>query len=393
MKKKILFIMSSLGNGGAERSLVNLLNEIPYDKYEVDLLLFKQSGMFLSQVPKDVNIIEKTKNLKRLFGPISEAGILFFYKITTTFLTRFLEKDRDKGYQTGCRWKFFYKNVVEELDKEYDIAISYISGEQTYYLVDKVKAKRKITWIHNDYVTAHQPKKYDESYFNQLDAIVTISDQCLEILKEEFPGLKDKCYCIANITSSKVVKLRAEEFFPLEYNNEGTRLLSIGRLSEQKGFDFAITAARILKSKGFKFKWFIIGSGNLKKQLQKQINEEKVNDCIELIGPRENPYPYIKNCDIFIQPSRYEGKSVVIDECKILGKSMILTRYPTVNDQINNKKEAIIAEMNSQSIADKVELLIKNEKVKNEMENYLKQNEYGNQKEIQKYIRIFEGNM
>lgn len=279
------------------------------------------------------------------------------------------------------------------MEKEYDVAVSYISGEQTYYLVDKVNAKRKITWVHNDYKTAHNPKKYDEPYFNKLDSIVTISKKCLEILNEEFPALKDKCYYIDNITSSNVIKEKAKEFYPKEYNNDVWKLLSIGRLSEQKGFDLAISAARILKDKKINFKWFIIGSGNLKRNLQKQIEENDVCDCIELIGARENPYPYIKNCDILIQTSRYEGKSVVVDECKMLAKPMILTNYATVKDQIGNESEALIADMNPKGIAEKIELILKNDVLRKKMEKYLQQHEYGNQCEIEKYINLFEGKL
>ena len=393
MKKKILFIMSSLGNGGAERSLVNLLNEIPYDKYEVDLLLFKKSGMFLKQVPTEVNILHRPKILKKLYGPIEQSGVWVLFKVFSTVISLIFEKDKDKGYQTGFRWKHFYKKVIKNLDKKYDVAVSYISGEQTYYLVDKVNAKRKITWIHNDYKTAHHPKKYDEPYFDKLDFIVTISDKCLKILNEEFPFFKNKCYCIANITSSSIIKKRAKEFYPKEYIDNVWKILSIGRLSEQKGFDFAISAARILKSKKIKFKWFIIGSGNLKNTLQKQIIKENVLDCIELIGARENPYPYIKNCDIFVQTSRYEGKSVVIDECKMLAKPMVLTNYPTVKNKLNNENEAIIAEMNPKGIAEKIEFLIENDEIRKKMENYLQQHEYGNQSEINKYIDLFEGRL
>lgn len=304
-----------------------------------------------------------------------------------------MKKIRIKDIKLGYRWKYFYKKVIKKLDKEYDVAVSYISGEQTYYLVDKVNAKRKITWIHNDYRAAHHPKKYDEPYFNKLDSIVTISNQCLKILNEEFPLLKNKCYCIANITSSSIIKEKAEEFYPIEYGYKGWKLLSIGRLSEQKGFDFAISAARILKGKKINFKWFIIGNGKLKKKLQKQIDDNDVSDCIELIGARENPYPYIKNCDVFIQTSRYEGKSVVIDECKMLARPMILTNYPTVKDQISNENEALIAEMNPDGIAEKIELLLENRMLRNKMENYLQQNEYGNQGEIEKYINLFENKL
>lgn len=304
-----------------------------------------------------------------------------------------MKKIKIKDIKLGFRWKYFYKKVIKKLDKEYDVAVSYISGEQTYYLVDKVNAKRKITWIHNDYQAAHHPKKYDESYFNKLDSIVTISKQCLKILNEEFPLLKNKCYYIANITSSNIVKKRAEEFYPKEYSKNVCKLLSIGRLSKQKGFDLAISATRILKDKKINFKWFIIGSGDLEKNLQKQIKENDVCDYIELIGVRENPYPYIKNCDAFIQTSRYEGKSVVIDECKMLAKPMILTNYPTVKDQISNENEALVAEMNPKGIAEKIELLIENEVLRKKMEKYLQQHEYGNQGEIRKYIDLFENKL
>ena len=388
MKKKILFIMSTMENGGAERSLVNLLNEIPYDKYNVDLLIFKKTGIFLKQIPKQVNILKRPMILKRLYGSIKESGIMYIYKLFATLTSFVFERDKDKAYQTGYRWKTFYKKIIPNLNEEYDTAVSYISGEQTYYLVDKVKAKRKISWVHNDYRAAHHPKKYDEQYFNKLDAIVTISEKCEIILKEEFPELKDRCHNIANITSSEIIKRMSNDFYPKEYEKIPLILLSIGRLSPQKGFDLAINVAKILKDKNIEFKWFIIGEGKLRKDLQNQINELEIQDVIELIGIRENPYPYIKNCDIFVQTSKYEGKSVVVDECKILAKPMVLTNYPTVYDQIDNEYEAIIAEMNPKDIANKIKVLIDDKNLNEKMTNYLKNHEYGNQNEIVKYLNL-----
>lgn len=326
--KKILFVIPTLRDGGAERSLVNLLCELPKDVYEIDLLLFKMQGTFLPQVPKNVNILEQPTILKKLYGPIRKAGIYMPVKVVGNVLARIIK-----------------------------------SG---------------------------MPKKYDLKLFSKVDAIVTISDECLQILSEEFPEFQNKCFCVANITSSTIVKQRAEEFRPKEYEKENNIILSIGRLSEQKGFDMAITAARIIKTKGIKFKWFIIGSGPLNDELSKQIQKENVADCIQLLGSRENPYPYIKECDIFAQTSRYEGKSVVLDEAKILGKPIVVTKYPTVYDQIHNDDEGKIVEMNPQGIAEGISKLIIDKDRRIRMQKYLKSKEYGNQEEIKKYIDIIE---
>ena len=227
--------------------------------------------------------------------------------------------------------------------------------------------------------------------FPRVDAIVTISDECLEILKEEFPIFKDKMICIENITSSVVINNRATEFKPKEYIGVENVLLSVGRLSEQKGFDMAISAASKLKKQQINFKWFIIGSGPLESKLKNQIKKEKVEDYVVLIGTKENPYPYIKNCDLFVQPSRYEGKSVVIDEAKILAKPIVATAYPTVRDQIRNANEGVIVELSVDGIYKGLKEMVFDKTKQKEISNYLENHEYGNQTEIKKYIKLIEG--
>lgn len=389
--KKILFVIPTLRDGGAERSLVNLLTELPEDKYEIDLLLLKKQGTFLSQVPSYVNILEQPPILKKLYGPVRKAGIYMPVKVFGNLLARIVKSGM--GNQKAFMWEYFYKPVIDGLDKEYDVAVGYLGGESTYYIVDKVKAKKKIHWVHNDYRTSGMPKKYDLKLFPKVDAVVTISEECLAILKEEFPQFQDKFYCIENITSSAVIKARANEFIPEEYKGLENILLSVGRLSEQKGFDMAISAAGKLKRMGLKFKWFIIGSGPLKDRLNDQIEKESVKDCVELLGTKSNPYPYIKNCDIFVQPSRYEGKSVVIDEAKILAKPIIATAYPTVKDQIQSDNEGIIVELNVDGIVHGVCALCSDTVKKQHIVAYLEKQDYGNQSEVKKYINLIEGKM
>ena len=382
--KKILIVMFSLYNGGAEKSLVNLLNELPNDRYNIDLLLFKKEGLYLEQVPSTINILETPSDIKLLYQGTS------LIRLFCVFISRLIYGRSAKA--NGLKWTHFYSKKIKVLDKNYDVALAYISGEVMYFVDEKVKAKKKIAWVHNDYRESRLPKKYDYPHFKNMDAIVTISDKCADILKEEFPEFKDKIYNIPNITSSSVIKKRAEEFYPEEYRglDNKFKILSIGRLNPQKGFDMAISAAAILKLSGLKFEWFVIGNGELESKLKKQIKREGVEDCFKLIGVRENPYPYIKNCDIVVQSSRFEGKSIVLDEAKILAKPIAATAYSTVKDQIIDGSEGVICEMSSQGIADGINKLLKDEQLLHGMELYLSQHEYGNQQEVQKYMDLID---
>lgn len=384
MKKKILFVMMSLYNGGAEKSLVNLLNELPANKYDIDLLFFKKEGLYLSQVPQSINIIDTPEKLHKLYFGRN------IVRLIGTCVSRLLYGRSSMA--SAFRWKYFYSKHVDMLPGKYDVVLSYTSNEILYYADEKTVADKKIVWIHNDYVAAKHAKKYDYPHLKNMDAIVTISNKCEDILKEEFPEFKGKIYNIPNITSSIVLESHAKEFYPEEFNglDDKIKILSIGRLHFQKGFDMAISAAAILKSGGLKFEWFVIGNGELQSKLNEQIKREGVEDCFKLIGVRENPYPYIKNCDIVVQTSRFEGKSVVLDEAKILAKPIVATAYPTVKDQVIDGSEGVICEMSPQGIAHGVNKLLKDKQLLRSIELYLSQHEYGNQQEVQKYIDLID---
>ena len=224
-----------------------------------------------------------------------------------------------------------------------------------------------------------------------MDGIVSISDECVDILKDEFPEFASKMYMLENITSSIALEKQASEFYPSEYMKDDFKILSIGRLHEQKGFDMAVKAAAILKSNNMKFKWYVLGDGELRNKLEALIKENDVSDCFFLLGTRENPYAYIKNCDLFVQSSRYEGKSVVIDETKILNKPIVVTDYPTVKDQITNKIEGMIVDMSPEGIAGGITEMIQSEELRMQYVHNLEKREYGNQKEIEKYMALIDG--
>lgn len=386
--KKILVVMPSLYNGGAERSLVNMLTEFPEDKYKIDLLLLKKEGMFLNQVPSYINILDTPKDIRRLYGGIKDAGLVLPWKLFGNVISRIFTKNSRE--MRGFRWKYFYGPCIKNIVGKYDVALAYISGEILYLIDEKVDADKKIVWIHNDYKSAGHPKKYDYKHLKNMKTIVSISDVCVNILKQEFPEFENKICLLENITSSKVIKNRALEFVPEEYRKNRINLLSIGRLHEQKGFDIAIEAAKKLKESGKEFKWFIIGTGELENQLQNKIESYQLQNNFQLVGGKENPYPYIYNCDIFVQPSRYEGKSVVLDEAKIIGVPIVATAYPTVKDQLTDGIEGMIVGLSSEELFLGIEKLMDDSQLRQKYKLNLQKKEYGNQNEILKYMKIID---
>lgn len=384
--KKILFVIYSLGYGGAERSLINLLNELPQDRYQADVLLFHRCGDFLQQVPNWVRVLDTPKGTKQLYGPVKNAGMYLPVKIAATAYARL--KRRGKKAQSALRWKKVYRKMMGSLPEKYDVAIAYVGSEVMYFVHDCVQAERKLVWIHNDYRTAGYSKPDDEPYLQNMDGIVSVSEGCVETLKQEFPELQEKIHYVENITSSASVRAMAGAFMPPEYQDGQNIILSIGRLMPQKGFDIAIQTAALLKKRGVSFQWYVAGDGYLRNELEKQIEKLEVQDCFMLLGTRNNPYPYIRHCTLLVQSSRYEGKSVVLDETKILCKPIVATGYPTAGDQINDGKEGIITGMTPESLADGIERLLNDPELRRQMGCYMEQNEYGNQSEVEKYVKL-----
>ena len=384
--KNILFVIYSMGYGGAERSLLNLLQELPENRYHIDVLVFRPEGDFIQQLPKWVNLLDTPTAVKGLCAPVQNAGKYAFAKIMGTAVSKLVRKG--KKAQAAYRWHHCYKYKIKKLPGHYDTAVAYVGGEVMYYVHDFVDADRKLVWIHNDYRTAGYSKEDDAPYFVDMDAIVSVSKECVSVLKEEFPEHEKKIHYIENITSSTVVKKQAELFVPQEYHNDTCNILTVGRLMPQKGYDLAIDAAAILRARGLDFHWYALGAGVLKEKLEKQIATCHVEDCFHLVGTRNNPYPYIKNCTVMVQSSRYEGKSVVLDEAKILGARIVVTAYPTAQDQIVDEKEGIITEMTPEGIAGGICEMLENQLLQEEIRDYLQAHEYGNQAEVSKYIDL-----
>lgn len=399
--KKVLFVINALDGGGAEKSLVSLLNELEQykDEYSFDLLIPNKKGLFYNQIPDFINEITVSKSMKYMANGFNELislrelnPYLIFIKLRWV-----LKQKRLSTVVGGIReqelWKLWRK-YIPNLDQSYDVAISYMNGYPNYYVIDKVNAKKKYLWIHNEYQKLGYDVSFDKKYYEAADGIITISDLCKKSIIERMPQIEEKVQVLENISSGKLIYNLAKKPTEIESFNkfEGIKILSIGRLVEQKNFKLAVDTAKYLKDyfENFNFKWFIIGKGPLKENLQDRIKKNALEDYIELIGTTDNPYAYMQQANVLVQTSIFEGKSIVLDEAKILSKFIVATNYPTVYDSIQDGITGVISEQTPEKLAEAIFKILTDEVVRAKIDKNLKDFRNGNVEELQKYINLIE---
>ncbi len=395
MKKRLLFVMESMKGEGGERSLLTLLQLTDYSKYDVDLMLFEPSGLFYGMLPEQVNVIpfgplydKFTKPmiksvLSLLLGgkPVLALKRLMYSRTVNSSVSSSLTRDQ-------LAWKYM-RSFLNGNGKEYDAAIGYLEGKPNFYVADCTKAKTKIAYVHNDYRKLEMDTEIDKDFFSKVDYIVTVSEECEKVLHETFPQYSEKVRMIENVTMPEILRKMAEENVTDFAKKPGEKsLLTIGRLCPQKGYDMAIDAAEILVKKGYDFKWYSIGKGELKEELLQRVKEKNLEEKFIFLGERANPYPYLAKCDIYVQPSYFEGKSIALDEAKCLSKPIVATEFTTVYDQLADNETALIAEINAESIAEKIAQLLDDENLAETLSKNLKKIKHGNEEEVQKFFAL-----
>ncbi|RJE91148.1 glycosyltransferase [Paenibacillus sp. 1011MAR3C5] len=394
MKPRLLFVMNHLDCGGAEKALVSLLQVIDYDQYEVDLLLFKREGMFLKHVPKQVKLLQPPADFHYYDMPIRSAIAKCIRKgsfrsvLPRLYLGLVMRTEDNAARREQLAWRHIVR-TFKQLDGQYDAAIGFLEKTPIYYVIDKVKARRKIGWIHTNYANMGMDRRLDEPYFNRLDHIVTVSEECGYSVKDTFEEFKAKVKVIHNVVSPAIIRRLAQDELPAE-RSSAVRLLTIARLHHVKGIDLAIEAARLLREMGVDVDWTVLGEGSKEEResLTSLIERYGLQQHMRLIGAVDNPYPYLKLADIVVQPSRYEGKSIAIDEAKIMGKPIVATAFTTVADQIEHGKSGLVVEIQPQAIAGGIKLLIEHPELREAFAARLAEEALGTENEVRKLYEL-----
>lgn len=391
--KRILIIHTNMELGGAETSLLGLLQSMDYSRYAIDLFLFEQKGELLSFIPKEVNILPMQKEYECLALPIKD--VLFKKKSIGITIARLLGKIKgnkwpDKTYAIKQYAQRYALSYLPQITDSYDLAISFIDP---HYIVEKkVDAKVKVGWLHTDFSRIIVDEVQDKSMWSALDYIVHISDSCKKQFDDRYPELQKKSIVIENILSKSYVERQAEKIeVASQMKGLGYKtLLSIGRFSEQKNFDNVPAICAKLLEWGYRVKWYIIGYGNEEQLIREKIVEAKVEENVIILGKVENPYPYIKACDIYVQPSRYEGKCVAVREAQMLSKPVIITKYETSSSQLEDGVDGVIVPMDNDLCASGIANLLGAPEKMQYLSKQCEQRDYSNQEEIKKIYEMLE---
>lgn len=355
MKQSIAIMMYYMNCGGVENALVELLKNIDQERYTVDLFMLEKTGVFLNRIPSWVNIRELgcsrfdkeylvDQSLKHLLKKGIEDKSKFvksvYYLIKSLFFRVF-------GEQAVAYRCVFGKKIYGSYDFAFDFH-GYLSLT-TYFLSQNISAKRKSTWIHSEAVAkkAFTMKRYLSDY----NDIFCVSDRCTDLTKKSIPQLAGKVQVFRNFIDENAIIRAAEVGSRLPKSKGELCLLTVGRLTYPKGYDIAIQSAAILRDKGVRFKWFFCGDGEEKEKLRCQIKSNNLENYIILLGFQNNPYGYMRSCDLYIQPSRYEGYAVTIVEASILGCTIISTDVSGAKEEIKEKKQGIVVDISAKSIA------------------------------------------
>lgn len=390
--KKILFVIESLGIGGAEKSLVSLLNTLDYSLYDVSLLLLYKEGSLLQYVPKTVTILPETDyyrfTKKSIVAQLTSFDLRFILcRIKTgLYIRSFFDRQL---YSSQKHWKAV-EYIFPRNEEEYDVAVAWGQGMPTYYVADKIKADRYIAVINADYSTLKLNRDYDRWYYNHYHKMVAVSETLNTSLKREFPGYSKKITTIYDIVQRDVIEKMSQAFNPYVKDKATTILATVGRLDKAKGYDLLVAAADYLKKQNISFTWFIVGEGSERSTIEKLIRDHFLNSEIILVGEQENPYPYIKNADIYVQTSKTEGFCLTLLEARILNSIIISTNFPTAIKQIRENETGIIVPMDGESIGRAICYVLKDEIIGHRLSSNLSLEKKDNQEEVEKWYQVFK---
>lgn len=364
MMKKILFMMINMNVGGMEKALLNMISAMPKNKYEITIYMLEEYGGFLESIPSGVGIeyFSDYENMKELLNEPPQFMALHLFKkrqIIKAVIILLLHIISKIVMDRSIYFKYLLRNYPK-LNKEYDIAIAYAGPNDfiSYFVINKIKAKQKMQWIHFDVTKIGFNRKFAAKIFNRFDKIFVVSKEAKNKLVNIIPSLNEKTSVFQNIVSPLMIFDQAKKGKGFCDNFDGLRILTVGRLSREKGQDLAIQALAKLKKDGFNVRWYCVGDGNSRGEYESLIEEYNLQNHFILMGADPNPYPYMDQCDIYVQPSRYEGYCITLMEARCLKKPIVTTDVTGAKEQIKDGESGLIVGINVDEIYHGIRKLI-----------------------------------
>lgn len=398
--KEILFVINTLGRGGAETALLELLYTLDgQEEYEISLYVLMGQGELRKRLPERVILLNSS---------FSESSVLSSKgknKMIRTVCRAFLRNGHLAGkirYAGGIFRDMRKKKRIqpdkilwrvlsdgsERFDETYDLAVAYLEGGATYYVADHVKAKKKVAFVHIDYESTGYTRQMDRDCYQKMDQIFAVSDEVREHFLKVYPQYAKKTGVFHNIINQERIRRLAEKGEGFSDHYDGIRILTVGRLAYQKAFDIAIEAMKLVKDAGYRARWYVLGEGSEREMLEKQREELGLTGEFLMPGGVANPFPYFKQADIYVHASRFEGKSIAIQEAQTLGCAIIASDCNGNREQIIDGEDGLLCELTPEGVAGAIIRLIEDAALRQRLGNQAKEKkiEYG--EDIQKLLRM-----
>ena len=390
MRKSILFVINSLGCGGAEKSLLSLLSLLDYDKYDVTLQMFRRGGMFEELLPPEVHVRKELDYTAFCSQSMVKQMLSFdLRRIAARVRTSlFLRSNAKKGrplHDAQAYWKYSAA-AYDPLPERYDVAIAWGQGTPTHFVAEKVQAQKKFAWVNADYENVGHNKDFDCKYYAAFTGIICVSDKLCLTLQKAFPEYAAKMTTIYDINNPATIFTMADQPCSL-LNRENLTLVTVGRLVPQKGYDIAAKAAWLLKKRNVKFHWYVVGGGD-SAPIEKDIAQYGISDCFTLLGAKANPYPYMKAADIYVQTSKFEGYCLTLAEARMLNIPCVTTNFDVVYAQMIDGDNGLVVEMSAEAVADGIIRLATDQELYQHIKGYQIQEKKGNVEEIEKFYEL-----
>lgn len=383
-KKKVAILLPWLKMGGTNKIALHFMKEL--SQYcDVTLILSEHTGELLSQLPDNIHLIVDTmRPFKDIFKEdLRKLRIGRLLEDTVYYGHIKMKKDSVDNY------RYLVQRHGYICDTEFDCAISYHgqSPERLLNLLFRTHAKKKVAWIHGEFNNAADHYRRMNVYYDQLDRMFFVSNHTLNSFLDKFTMDRSKCTVYYNPIDRQEILDKAGLSCELEFDPAFINLLTVGRVSAEKGQDMIPAVTRRLLDAGHNVRWYIVGDGDTRPKVESLIRQHGVEANVILLGTKTNPYPYMRSCDLYVQPSYTEGYSTTICEAGMLGKAIVGTKPSGgIYDQITNGEDGFIVDATVDGLTEGIRTLIEDKALRNQFETNIQKKNFEGKGEIQKFI-------
>lgn len=397
--KKLLFVINTLGQAGAETALLNLLRQIDPKRYEISLYVLMGQGEMVSELPGHVRLLNSSfcespvlsaegrrLMVRRVLTAAFRRGTVF--RLMPYLIRHFFSMAAKGKIQTDkLLWRLL-SDGGQRFSEKYDLAVAYLEGGSAYYVADHIRAGSKAAFVHVDYGQAGYNRKLDKDCYLKFDRVFTVSDEVKTSFDKEYPECVERSFVFHNLLDVEGIRQKAAMQGGFEDDFQGIRILTVGRLTTQKAYDVAMEAMSLLKEREEQVRWYVLGEGNQRSLLEEKRKKLGLEEDFLLPGAVKNPYPYFKQADIYVHATRFEGKSIAIQEAQILGKAILVSDCSGNREQVIQGVDGLLCELTPEGICEGIQRLIHDPELRSRLGRKAGERSFGDRDGLERLLEL-----